>query len=143
MRLPVRGIYQVLEWQKGFNQQVHRLRGKVVGHFSMTTTWRDPKEKTGFFESYYYFWSTNLLGPKPVEKIADLVQKSADGQMIVGDRYGFPWEWDAVIIRIGVSCTERWLRSPLPSAMSMDSFHTTTITTVVPVSIATKPFEFT
>ena len=36
-------------------------------------------------------WPTNLLGPKPVEQIADLVQKSADGQMIVGDRYGFPW----------------------------------------------------
>ena len=54
MRLPVRGIYQILEQQTGFNQQVHRLRGKVVSHFSMTTTWGDPKEKTGFFESYYF-----------------------------------------------------------------------------------------
>ena len=91
MRLPVRGIDQVLEWQKDFNQQAHRLGGKVIGHFSMTTTWGDPKEKTGFFESYADSWPTNLLGPKPVEQIADLVQKSADGQMIVGDRYGFPW----------------------------------------------------
>ena len=68
-------------------------------------------------------WPTNLLGPKPVEQIADLVQKSADGQMIVGDRYGFPWV---------VGCSNNPHRRQLHRKM------------VVPVSIAaTKPFEFT
>ena len=92
MSLPVRGVHEVLDWQKQFNQQIHDIGGKVIGHFSMTIAWGDPEKNTGFFESYNGdSWHTELLGPKPVDRIDDLVHKQPDGQMIVGDRYGFPW----------------------------------------------------
>ena len=92
MNLPVRGVHEVLDWQKQFNQQIHDIGGKVIGHFSMTIAWGDPEKNTGFFESYNGdSWHTELLGPKPVDRIDDLVHKQPDGQMIVGDRYGFPW----------------------------------------------------
>ena len=92
MNLPVRGVHEVLDWQKQFNQKIHDIGGKVIGHFSMTIAWGDPEKNTGFFESYNGdSWHTELLGPKPVDRIDDLVHKQPDGQMIVGDRYGFPW----------------------------------------------------
>ena len=92
MNLPVRGVHEVLDWQRQFNQRIHDIGGKVIGHFSMTIAWGDPDKKTGFFESYpSSSWPMELLGPKPVDKIADLVHKQPDGQMVVGDRYGFPW----------------------------------------------------
>ena len=92
MNLPVRGVHEVLDWQRQFNQRIHDIGGKVIGHFSMTIAWGDPDKKTGFFESYpSSSWPMELLGPRPVDKIADLVHKQPDGQMVVGDRYGFPW----------------------------------------------------
>ena len=36
MNLPARGVHEVLDWQKQFNQRIHDIGGKVIGHFSMT-----------------------------------------------------------------------------------------------------------
>ena len=91
MRLPVRGIREVLDWQKDFNQKVHTLGGKVLGHFSMTIAWGEPTQKTGFLEFYGQFWPADLLGEKPVEDVRELLQRQPDGEILVGDRYDFPW----------------------------------------------------
>jgi hypothetical protein len=91
MRLPVRGIREVLEWQKDFNGKVHELGGKVLGHFSMTIAWGEPSQKTGFLQFYDEFWPPDLLGEKPVGDVRELLHRGPDGEILVGDRYGFPW----------------------------------------------------
>jgi len=90
MSLPVRGIREVLAWQKEFNKKVHDLGGKVLGHFSMTVAWGEPTNREGFFQFYDEFWQPELLGEKPVEDIKELLMRLPDGGIHVGDRYGFP-----------------------------------------------------
>jgi len=90
MRLPVRGIREALAWQKEFNQKVHDLGGKVMGHFSMTVAWGELTNKEGFFQFYDEFWPPDLLGEKPVEDIKELLMRLPDGSVNIGDRYGFP-----------------------------------------------------
>jgi len=90
MSLPVRGIREVLAWQKEFNEKVHDLGGKVLGHFSMTVAWGEPTNREGFFQFYDEFWPQDLLGEKPVEDIKELLMRLPDGGIHIGDRYGFP-----------------------------------------------------
>ena len=90
MQMPVRGIRQVLEWQRDFNCKAHELGIKVVGHFSMTVAWGEPEEQTGVFDFFAHHWPEDLLGEKPVERVEDLMQKNPDGSIHMGDRWGFP-----------------------------------------------------
>ncbi len=102
MRLPVQGIREVLDWQKDFNRKVHELGGKVLGHFSMTIAWGTPDPKEGFPQFYDELWPTDLLGEKPVADIRELLQRLPDGEILVGDRYEFPWV-------VGCSNSPHWL----------------------------------
>lgn len=102
MRLPVQGIREVLDWQKDFNQKVHELGGKVLGHFTMTIAWGTPDPKEGFPQFYDEHWPTDLLGEKPVADISELLQRLPDGEILVGDRYDFPWV-------VGCNNSPHWL----------------------------------
>ena len=90
MSLPARGIREALAWQKDFNRQVHDLGGKILGHFSMTVAWGEPTNKEGFFQFYDEFWPEDILGEKPVADIKELLMRLPDGDIHIGDRYGFP-----------------------------------------------------
>ncbi len=90
MSLPVRGIREALDWQKEFNRKVHDMGGKVLGHFSMTVAWGEPTTKEGFFQFYDELWPQDILGEKPVEDVKELLMRLPDGEIHVGDRYGFP-----------------------------------------------------
>lgn len=68
-------------WWERFIRKAHRRRIKVVGMFSLTCTYGDPEKPAGFFKFYDQEWDEELLGPRPISRARDLMQKKANGSL--------------------------------------------------------------
>src|SRR5262245_24985734 len=87
---PVRGLAECGRWFADLNAVLHRLPGKVVGHFNIDFPVGDPEGPEGprgFFRFYRQLWDEAELGPKPVADPIELLQKNADGSPIVHETY--------------------------------------------------------
>lgn len=87
---PVVGLAECGKWFEDLNQQLHRRKVKVVGHFNVEFLVGDPdgpQGPTGFFKFYRDLWDEKLLGPRPVKDPLDLLERKADDTPLVDSNY--------------------------------------------------------
>ncbi len=87
MQLPVSGERAALKFQRELNQRVHQMGLTVVGHFRLVKVMGNWEEQSGFVDYYNRRWPQDLLGPKPHENVAELLQRDAGGKPIQLGRY--------------------------------------------------------
>ena len=75
-------------WWRGFLKKVHRHGIKVQATFSLTNVWGDHDQDLGWFRYYNKLWESGLLGPRPVDDTAELMERDAEGNLI---RDGAGW----------------------------------------------------
>ncbi len=89
MRLPVSGEREALELQTRMNQTIRALdpNMRIIGHFQMSTVVCNPDEPFGFIKWYQEEWDEDLMGPRPTDDVAELLQRDAQGNIISRGRY--------------------------------------------------------
>ena len=87
---PVHGIKECGEWFAAKNRELHKLGVKVVGHLNVKFLVGDldgPEGPRGFFKFYRDLWDESVLGPKPTNDVASMLERSKDGQLISNASY--------------------------------------------------------
>ncbi len=87
MQIPVSGQHRALAVQRRINDMIHSLGLKVIGHFQMVNVIINDTHKDDFFDFYENHWPADLLGPKPVSDINQLLQRDSDGNVIIKKHY--------------------------------------------------------
>jgi len=87
MQLPVAGQREALEAQRKVNEQIHKLGLKVVAHFQMVNVIANLEKRDDFFVFYDKRWHTDILGPKPHQNVAEVLQRHAQGNLIGSKHY--------------------------------------------------------
>jgi len=83
-----RTVKDYLAWWRGFLKKVRRRGVKVQATISMSNVWGDHEQNLGWFRYYNDLWETDVLGPRPVDESAALMERNAQGKLI---RYGEGW----------------------------------------------------
>ncbi len=87
---PKVGLQENRAFFRQLNTDLHKRGAKVVGHFNIEFLVGDPESKEGprgFFKFYRELWDEKLLGPKPVADPTQLLERNADGTLIVKNSY--------------------------------------------------------
>ena len=87
---PIRGLKECGDWFENLNRELHKRKAKVVGHINVKFLVGDPDGEDGprgFFKFYRELWDEKEMGPKPVEDPLELLEKNADGSLIVNHNY--------------------------------------------------------
>jgi hypothetical protein len=87
---PVQGIKECGEWFTAKNRELHKLGVKVVGHMNVKFLVGDldgPEGPRGFFKFYRDLWDESVLGPKPTNDVASMLERGKDGQLISNATY--------------------------------------------------------
>lgn len=84
MGLPVSGERAALALQADINRKIHALDhgNRIIGHFQMSTVICNPDEPFGFIKWYQEEWDEDLMGPRPTDDVAELLQRDAAGNII-------------------------------------------------------------
>jgi len=84
-----------LDWWREFNAQAHARGIKVQATFSLTYSWGDEEQHSGFFKYYDDLWETDVLGPKPAPSLKDFLSIDANGKF-VSNKYDahIPTNWN-------------------------------------------------
>lgn len=73
---------EYITWWKEYLPAIQAAGIKVQATFSMTSVWGDHENNRGWFKYYNDMWEEDLLGPKPVEDPAELLELDADGNLL-------------------------------------------------------------
>jgi hypothetical protein len=87
---PVQGIKECREWFNAKNRELHKLGVKIVGHLNVKFLVGDldgPEGPRGFFKFYRDLWDEAVLGPKPTNDVASMLERGKDGQLISNATY--------------------------------------------------------
>ncbi len=87
---PVQGHQECAAWFAEKNQELHKLGVKIVGHMNVKFLVGDldgPEGPRGFFKFYRDLWDEKLLGPKPTQDVASMLEVDKQGQPIVNTKY--------------------------------------------------------
>jgi hypothetical protein len=88
---PVRGLAECGRWFAKRNDDIHKRKARVVGHFNVTFLVGEPDGKDGprgVFKFYKDLWDEKELGPRPVADPRQLLAKNADGSLMAAKNYG-------------------------------------------------------
>ncbi len=87
MQLDVGGQRAALDYQRQLNAAIHRSGARVVGHFQMVNAIANTNRWDDFLEFYEHRWPEDLLGPRPHPDVRELLQRDAQGRVLMSRHY--------------------------------------------------------